>query len=95
MDPPVSLTTAFGLTDREDLLYQAMSRRGPLPVVSLAENLTISPCSIDLSCGETQFIAEAGREYPLQTCLEKTDLRQPATVILDCPPSLGVCRLHA
>ena len=67
-----------------------MSRRGPLPVVSLADNLTISPCSIDLSRGETQFIAEAGREYLLQTCLEKTDLRQPATVILDCPLSSGV-----
>ena len=90
MDPQASLTTAFGLTDRDGLLYQAMSRRGPLPVVSLAENLTISPCSIDLSRGETQFIAEAGREYLLQTCLEKTDLREPATVILDCPPSLGV-----
>jgi chromosome partitioning protein len=70
-----------------------MSRRGPLPVVSLAENLTISPCSIDLSRGETQFIAEAGREYLLQTCLEKTDLRQSTTVILDCPPSLGVLSL--
>ena len=90
MDPPASLTTAFGLTDREGLLYQVMSRRGPLPVVSLAENLTISPCSIDLSRGETQFIAEAGREYLLQTCLEKTDLRRPAMVIVDCPPSLGV-----
>lgn len=93
MDPQASLTTAFGLTDREGLLYQAMSRRGPLPVVSLAENLTISPCSIDLSRGESQFIAEAGREYLLQTCLQKTDLRQPAMVILDCPPSLGVLSL--
>ena len=41
-----------------------MSRRNPLAVVSLAENLTISPCSIDLSRGETRFIAEAGREHP-------------------------------
>jgi chromosome partitioning protein len=90
MDPQASLTTAFGLSDPEGLLYQALSRRGPLPVVSLAEGLTISPCSIDLSRGETQFIAEAGREYLLRTCLEKTDLRQPTTVILDCPPSLGV-----
>ena len=90
MDPQASLTTAFGLTDREGLLYHAMSCRGPLPVRSLGENLSISPCSIDLSRGETQFIAEAGREYLLQTCLEKTGLPQPTTVILDCPPSLGV-----
>ena len=32
-DPQVSLTTAFGLTDPEGLLYEAMCRRGPLPVV--------------------------------------------------------------
>jgi chromosome partitioning protein len=90
MDPQASLTTAFGLMDREGLLFQAMCGRGPLPVISLAENLTISPSSIDLSRGETQFIAEAGREYLLQACLEKTDLCQPTTVVLDCPPSLGV-----
>jgi chromosome partitioning protein len=89
-DPQASLTTAFGLSDREGLLYQAMARRGPLPIVSLADNLTISPCSIDLSRGETQFIAEAGREYILQSCLEKSALATNTTVILDCPPSLGV-----
>ena len=89
-DPQASLTTAFGLTDPEGLLYQAMCRRGPLPVVMLSEKLSISPCSIDLSRGETQFIAEAGREYILQNCLEKTGLDEGTTVILDCPPSLGV-----
>jgi chromosome partitioning protein len=83
MDAQASLTTAFGLTDSDGLLCQAMSRRGPLPVVVLAENLTISPSSIDLSGGETQFIAVAGREYLLRDCLEKTDLREGTTVILD------------
>ncbi len=67
-----------------------MCRRGPLPVAMLAENLSISPCSIDLARGETQFVVEAGREYLLQSCLEKTDLGEATTVILDCPPSLGV-----
>ena len=89
-DPQASLTTAFGLTDPEGLMYQAMCRRGPLPVVMLSEKLSISPCSIDLSRGETQFIAEAGREYILQSCLEKTGLDEGTTVIIDCPPSLGV-----
>jgi len=89
-DPQASLTTAFGLNDPEGLLYEAMCRRGPLPVVTLTDNLSITPCSIDLSRGETQFIAEAGREFILQSCLERTDLPEATTVILDCPPSLGV-----
>lgn len=67
-----------------------MCQRGPLPVVMLSDRLGISPYSIDLSGGETQFIAEAGREYILQNCLEKTSLSEGTTVILDCPPSLGV-----
>lgn len=90
MDPQASLTTAFGLSDPKGLLYQAMCRRGPLPIAMLSDNLSISPCSIDLARGEMQFIAEAGREYLLQSCLEKTDLGEATTVILDCPPSLGV-----
>jgi len=72
-DPQASLTMAFGLTEPEGLLYQAMCRRGPLPVVTLSDRLSISPCSIDLSRGETQFISEAGREYILQTCLRRLD----------------------
>jgi len=90
MDPQASLTTAFGLSDPKGLLYQAMCRRGPLPVAMLSDTLSISPCSIDLARGERQFIAEAGREYLLQSCLDKTDLGEATTVILDCPPSLGV-----
>ena len=90
MDPQASLTTAFGRRDPEGGLYRAMWQHAPLPVVRLAENLTLTPGSIDLSRGETQFIAEPGREYLLQTCLDKTELSADTTVILDCPPSLGI-----
>jgi len=94
VDPQASLTSAFGLSDREGLLYRAMRGREPLPMIEVAENLTLTPSSIDLSSGETQFIAETGREYILQNCLDKTDLPEHTTVILDCPPSLGVLSIN-
>jgi chromosome partitioning protein len=67
-----------------------MCKRGPLPIVRLSGKLTITPSTIDLSRGEPHFIAEAGREYILRDCLKKTPLGGDTTVILDCPPSLGV-----
>lgn len=90
MDPQANLTTAFGQSDPEGLLYQAMKNRGPLPVVPLRDNLTLTPSSIDLARGESEFLGEPGREYMLKTCLEKTNLPARAVVLIDCPPSLAV-----
>lgn len=55
-DPQASLTAAFGQSDSEGLLYQAMSQRGALPVVRLSDTLTLTPSSIDLARGESQFV---------------------------------------
>lgn len=90
MDHQADLTSAFGLADPEGLLYKALTNRGPLPVVPVGEHLTITPSSIDLAGGETQFVAAVGREYLLKTCLGKSDLPKDATVLIDCPPSLGI-----
>ncbi len=90
MDPQANLTAAFGQRDPEGLLYQAMKNRGPLPLVRLGENLTLTPSSIDLARGESEFLGEPGREYMLKTCLEKTELPEGTVVIIDCPPSLAV-----
>jgi cellulose biosynthesis protein BcsQ len=48
-DPQASLTMAFGLTEPEGLLYQAMCRRGPLPVVTPTFLSTINCQSGDSS----------------------------------------------
>ena len=90
MDPQASLTTAFGQKDGHGLLYRALWERAALPLVTISENLTLTPSSIDLSRGETQFLSEPGREYLLATCLSRTALPEDATVVLDCPPSLGI-----
>lgn len=90
MDPQANLTAAFGQSDAEGTLYQALKQRSPLPLVRLSENLTLTPSSIDLARGESEFLGEPGREYMLKTCLEKTELPEGTVVIIDCPPSLAV-----
>jgi len=94
MDPQASLTAAFGLNDSEGLLYQAMSQKGALPIVRLSDTLTMTPSSIDLAKGESQFVSETAREYLLKSCLDKTELGQGSTVIIDSPPSLGVLAVN-
>jgi chromosome partitioning protein len=90
MDPQANLTAAFGHSDPEGMLYQAMKNRGPLPLIRLGENLMLTPSSIDLARGESEFLGEPGREYMLKTCIEKTELPKGTVVIIDCPPSLAV-----
>lgn len=93
MDPQASLSTAFGMTDPTGQLYEALRDRTPLPMIHVADHLTITPSSIDLSRGETQFISEPGREYLLRDCLEATRFPADTTVVVDCPPSLGILSL--
>jgi chromosome partitioning protein len=90
MDHQADLTSAFGQKDEKGLLYEALTKRGPLPVVPLGDNLTLTPSSIDLAEGETLFVSAVGREYLLKTCLSKLALPVQTTVLIDCPPSLGI-----
>ena len=95
MDPQASLTAAFGQQEPEGLLYSALKEATPLPVVRLTPTLTLTPSSIDLATGESEFIVATSREYLLKTCLEKTEaVGQGSAVIIDCPPSLGVLAIN-
>jgi chromosome partitioning protein len=90
MDHQADLTSAFGQSDADGLLFKALSERGPLPVVPISNHLSLTPSSIDLAGGETQFVAAVGREYLLKTSLAKAKLAKDITVLIDCPPSLGI-----
>jgi chromosome partitioning protein len=94
IDPQSSLTSAFGRRDTEGLLYQAMMERQALPIISVSDNLTLTPSSVDLAKAESQLVAEPGREMILKDCLARSGLSDDTLVILDCPPSLGVLALN-
>ena len=42
MDHQADLTSAFGQRDEKGQLYDALSKRGPLPIIPIGENLTLS-----------------------------------------------------
>lgn len=90
MDPQASLTASFGQQDAGSGLYDALKTRKALPTVRLNERLSLTPSSVDLARGESEFISEPGREYFLRESLAKTELSGETLVIVDCPPSLGV-----
>lgn len=90
MDHQADLTSAFGQKDDQGLLYEALNARGPLPVVPIADHLTLTPSSIDLASGETQFVSAVRREYLLKTSLAKAPIAEGTPVLIDCPPSLGI-----
>lgn len=94
MDPQADLTSTFGFHDPDGLLFQALSEQAELPIVGLTDKLTLTPSSIDLTRGESNFLAEHGREFLLHCSLNKTKLPPDTLVIIDCPPSLGVLTIN-
>jgi chromosome partitioning protein len=91
MDPQASLSRrVFGRIDKQGMLYQALVSRIALPLVQCDELLTLTPSSIHLAKGESQFLSLPAREYLLRKAIEQTQLPDETLVLIDCPPSLGV-----
>jgi chromosome partitioning protein len=91
MDPQASLSRrVFGQIDHQGLLYQALVNRIALPMVECDDRVTLTPSSLQLAKGESQFLSLPVREYLLKKAIERTQLPEETVVLIDCPPSLGV-----
>jgi chromosome partitioning protein len=78
LDPPASLTRAFGIEDDADGFYNALTNRAGLPMKTVAQNLTLTPSSFELGRVEIELLNEPAREPFRRTSIEKTTFPENA-----------------
>ena len=96
LDPQACLTFSLGYDpdSLEPTMYDVIGGRAPIAKTILQHReMDLVPSSIDLAGAEVALLARTGREYVLSGELD--DLRETYdTIIIDCPPSLGVLTLN-
>lgn len=98
MDPQAHLTIHLGADRETDAMgvYEVLTGAAPIAeaVRLTRQNLWLLGASIDLVGAEAELINEVGRETILSQAIETVENRFD-TLIIDCPPSLGLLTLNA
>lgn len=99
LDPQGNASTGLGIgyDQRARGSYQAlMGEAEPtsLPQQSNITQLDVIPAHGDLAGAEIEMIGRERREYHLRDCLQQVEGLYDS-VIIDCPPSLGLLTLNA
>ncbi len=98
MDPQGHLTTHFGMDDEAGGagIYEVLTKELPLrsAIHPYSPTISLIPAQIDLAAAETELVSVVGREMILRDVLA-SHAWPFDTVLLDCPPSLGVLTLNA
>ena len=91
MDSQGNLSQCFGVHEPAEQVIDSLLGTGvPLPTISIADNLYLSPSDIRMAYRESELANAIGADRRLTVKLEEARA-QFDYILIDCPPSLGIC----
>lgn len=94
LDAQANLTGSLLKEEPERTIYEALKERKGLPVISIKENLSLTPSSLSLAGIELELASAFQREFILKDLIEPI-AENYDYILLDCPPSLGLITINA
>lgn len=97
MDPQANASSAYGITNAERQIYDALIDEMPLTHCAYTtelETLHVVPAGRDLVGAEIELVMKERREFRLRESIKAMGDAYEI-ILIDCPPSLGLLTLNA